>query len=137
MADLACRSERRCATTSVRCSTRLTGAPDAGPGSSSSTVTARSSSLNDDAATWLEDLGGGLPEVVVATQIRAYATGQVRTRARGASGRWLVCHASCLRGVDGRPGETALVIEPATAAELAPLIAEAYELSPASARSPN
>jgi DNA-binding CsgD family transcriptional regulator len=103
--------------------------PDAGPGMLVFDAEGGLVSLNDDAATWLEDLGGALPEVVVATLNRACATGQARTRARGASGRWLVCHASCLREVDGHPGETALVIEPATAAELAPLIAEVYELS--------
>jgi DNA-binding CsgD family transcriptional regulator len=106
-----------------------TDAPDAGPGmllfAPDGTLIAR----NDDAATWLRDLGGDVPEVVATTRLQACADGQARTRAPGASGRWLVCHASCLRGVDDRPGETALVIEPATAADLAPLTAEAYELS--------
>jgi DNA-binding NarL/FixJ family response regulator len=41
-----------------------------------------------------------------------------------------VCHASCLRDADGEFGETALVIEPAQASEIAPIIVEAYELSP-------
>ena len=38
-------------------------------------------------------------------------------------------HASCLRLGDGSVGQTALVIEPARAAEIAPLIVTAYELS--------
>lgn len=46
------------------------------------------------------------------------------------SGRWLVMHASCLRGRDGRPGPTALTIEPAKSAQIAPIIVEAYSLTP-------
>jgi DNA-binding CsgD family transcriptional regulator len=75
--------------------------------------------------------------VVVSTLMRARAIAEERERhgARArlrsrASGRWLVCHASCLRGPDGALGHTALVIEPATAAEIAPMITQAYELSP-------
>ncbi len=101
-------------------------------------------SLNDDADAWLEELTSDwdqtedclrLPMVVLTTMLRARAIaeqrehGQARVRLRGASGHWIVCHASCLRTVDGDVGETALVIESAPAAEIAPLIAEAYELS--------
>jgi DNA-binding NarL/FixJ family response regulator len=45
-------------------------------------------------------------------------------RSRG--GIWLLIHASCLEGADA----TAVVIEPAKASEVAPLIVEAYELTP-------
>jgi DNA-binding CsgD family transcriptional regulator len=45
-------------------------------------------------------------------------------------GRWLVVHASCLRGPDGKPGPTALTIEPAKSAQIAPIIVEAYCLTP-------
>jgi DNA-binding NarL/FixJ family response regulator len=38
-------------------------------------------------------------------------------------------HASCLRGRDGRPGPTALTIEPAKSAQIAPIIVEAYGLT--------
>ena len=46
------------------------------------------------------------------------------------SGRWLVCHASCMRSPDGSLGQTALVIGPAPASEITPLITQAYELTP-------
>ena len=52
-----------------------------------------------------------------------------RVRLRTAAGRWLTCHASCLHGADGSPQSTAVVIEPAAAAEIAPLLADAYELT--------
>ncbi|MHA4817579.1 LuxR C-terminal-related transcriptional regulator [Streptomyces aculeolatus] len=52
-----------------------------------------------------------------------------RIRLRTAAGRWLTCHASCLHGADGSPQSTAVVIEPAAAAEIAPLLADAYELT--------
>jgi DNA-binding CsgD family transcriptional regulator len=110
-------------------------------------------SFNDDALTWLDELppiwadepgftdagapfGIALPILVVGTVMRARAVaddryhGPARARMRSAaSGRWLVCHASCLRRADGSLGNTALVIEPAPASEIAPLIAEAYALS--------
>ena len=53
-----------------------------------------------------------------------------RTRARTRSGVWLLIHASCLRGADGIAADAAVVIEPAKASEVAPLIVEAYELTP-------
>jgi hypothetical protein len=100
-------------------------------------------SINDDGVAWLDELAGDLagdarfgvklPMVAVSTLMRARARtpGPARARMRSnASGRWLVCHASCLHGADGGVGNTALVIEPAKASEIAPLITEAYELSP-------
>jgi DNA-binding CsgD family transcriptional regulator len=103
-------------------------------------------SVNDDARAWLEELprdspacdSFALPLPMVAAgalvQARAIALerdhGTARARIPSLAGRWLVCHASCLRGPDGEFGETALVIEPAQAAEIAPIIVEAYELSP-------
>lgn len=55
--------------------------------------------------------------------------GPAAVRLRAASGRWLSVHASCLRGVNGRPGPTALTIEPAKSAQIAPIIVEAYCLT--------
>ncbi len=103
--------------------------------------------VNDDALAWLEELpaelderdafGVRLPMVVVGALMRARAIAADRdprsARARlrsSATGRWLVCHASCLRGADGAIGNTALVIEPATASEVAPIVVQAYNLSP-------
>ncbi len=112
----------------------------AGPGLALFDARGELSSLNEDARVWFEDLADAqgamqLPIVALSTVTRAQAMarrgerGRARSRARGASGRWLVCHASCLRTVTGEPGETALVIEPAKAAEIAPIIVEAYQLS--------
>lgn len=56
--------------------------------------------------------------------------GPATARIRSQSGRWLVVHASRLRGPDGRPGPTALTIEPAKSAQIAPIIVEAYSLTP-------
>jgi DNA-binding CsgD family transcriptional regulator len=109
-------------------------------------------SVNDDALTWLEEIawldhhpkgfqhkttpfGVRLPMAVVATLVRARAIDRhedhraARTRIHAKGGRWLVCHASCLRDANGTIGNTALVIEPATASEIAPIIVQAYQLS--------
>jgi DNA-binding CsgD family transcriptional regulator len=81
--------------------------------------------------------GVRLPIVVISTLMCARAVAarrenrpaRARLRAPG-SERWLVCHASCLRDADGRLGDTALVIEAAQAAEIAPIVVQAYALSP-------
>jgi DNA-binding CsgD family transcriptional regulator len=57
-------------------------------------------------------------------------SGPATARVRAVSGRWLTVHASCLRGADGRPGPTALTIEPAKSSQIAPIIVEAYALTP-------
>jgi hypothetical protein len=113
-------------------------------------------SLNEEALLWLEQLawldrrrpeveeiasGVHPPLVVTSTLMHARAVaeerehGASRARMRSGTGRWLVCHASCLRDEKGELGTTALVIEPAQAAEIAPIIVEAYDLSPGSRRS--
>ena len=55
--------------------------------------------------------------------------GTARARVRTRRGPWLVCHASCLRDPDGSLGSIAVVVEPAKAAEIAPIIVQAYELT--------
>jgi DNA-binding CsgD family transcriptional regulator len=128
------------------------GSGNPGPGLMLFAASGELISVNDDAHVWLDELAGHdkvpagfdgeatfgvrLPVAVVGTLIRARAIaegrqhGQARARLRSpASGRWIVCHASCLRGPSGEIGNTALVIEPAKASELAPIIVEAYELS--------
>ncbi|MFF8814824.1 LuxR C-terminal-related transcriptional regulator [Streptomyces pactum] len=77
-----------------------------------------------------------LPVCVVATALQARAVaegrdrGAARVRVRTVDGRWLVCHASRLTGADGAPGPIAVIIEPAPAADIASIIADAYELTP-------
>jgi DNA-binding CsgD family transcriptional regulator len=103
-------------------------------------------SINDDALAWLDELppepgrshafGVRLPMVAAGVLMRARAIaegrdhGRARARLRsGATGRWLVFHASCLRHAGGEIGNTALVVEPANASEVAPIVAAAYQLS--------
>jgi DNA-binding CsgD family transcriptional regulator len=122
------------------------GAGDRGPGLLLFAPGGELISANDDALAWLEELPADagvteafsvpLPMVVAGTLMRARAIAEARdhgiARARVRSrttGRWLVCHASRLRDGDGAPGCTALVIEPAQASEIAPIITQAYELS--------
>ena len=102
-------------------------------------------SVNEAAREWAEELPEGVcyrsmgiqvsTEMLVCVgQARVVAEGRdtsgARLRVRGRSGRWLLLHASCLSGPDGAPGHTALVIEAAQAAEIAPIIVEAHQLSP-------
>ncbi|WP_406271035.1 helix-turn-helix transcriptional regulator [Nocardia sp. NBC_00881] len=80
-------------------------------------------------------LGVRLPIWVVGTAVQARAVASerdgrtARVRIRTRDGGWIACHASCLSGPDGLPGPTALIIEPAPASDMAPIIAEAYGLS--------
>ncbi|WP_137994292.1 helix-turn-helix domain-containing protein [Streptomyces vilmorinianum] len=121
--------------------------PDAshGPGLLLFDVTGALLSANDDALAHLEDLPPGpsvpspmglrIPAWVQSTAMRARAIaqerdrGQARVRIRTRTGRWLVCHASCLRQADGTLGASAVVIEPAKTSEIVPLIVDAYELT--------
>jgi DNA-binding NarL/FixJ family response regulator len=84
-------------------------------------------------AAWQQQYSMSVAHAVVA-RAGAVAEGRDRgpasARLRAASGRWLVLHASCLRGPDGRPGPTALTIEPAKSSQIAPIIVEAYSLTP-------
>jgi DNA-binding CsgD family transcriptional regulator len=101
-------------------------------------------SVNDEAQAWLDELPsepgvatdhGVVPVWMLITVFRAAAIrhgagdGTARTRVRTRRGRWLVCHASCLRQTDGSPGTVAVVIEPAQPAAIAPIVVEAYELT--------
>jgi len=120
------------------------GALDA-PGVMTFDASGALTSINDEARQWLDELPRSWfprgpidenpPNWVVATLARARAVteerdrGAARVRLRTRSGRWLVCHASTLRDADGAIEASALVIEPAQAAEVAPIVAEAHELS--------
>jgi DNA-binding CsgD family transcriptional regulator len=95
-------------------------------------------SLTAEAEAWLEQLpmdcqpGVTLPRdaYAVVACARAAAAGRSagvpRARVRTRDGRWLVLHASCLRDGDGEVRQTALSIEPAPAAEVTPIVLEAY-----------
>ncbi|MER7348256.1 helix-turn-helix transcriptional regulator [Streptomyces aurantiacus] len=80
-------------------------------------------------------LGLELPIWLIGTALQARAVadghdrGVARMRIQTTEGRWLTCHASCLTGPGDVPGPVALVIEPAAAADLAVLIAQAYGLT--------
>lgn len=104
-------------------------------------------SMNDEAEAWLRLLPAaaqcpsGNGDLSISTDIlnvvnRARAVtagldgGVARARLRAASGRWLVIHASCLRNAAGVAEQVAVVIEAATASEMAPIIVEAYALTP-------
>ncbi|MFC6288055.1 LuxR C-terminal-related transcriptional regulator [Nocardioides sp. GCM10027113] len=60
---------------------------------------------------------------------RGHDEGPVRVRLRDRGGRWVVLHASCLDEHDG-DGPVVVVVEPAKSAEVAPIIVEAYGLTP-------
>lgn len=60
---------------------------------------------------------------------RGHDEGPARLRLRDRGGRWIVLHASCLDESDDT-GPVAVVVEPAKSAEIAPIIVEAYGLSP-------
>ncbi|TQM45654.1 helix-turn-helix domain-containing protein [Pseudonocardia cypriaca] len=121
--------------------------PDApGPGLIIFDQYGAATSINDEAREHLAGLSPGpsipsalgvrIPICIIGTALQARAIangrdrGRARTRIRTAEGRWLACHASALTGPGGRPGPIALVIEPASAADLAMIVAEAYELTP-------
>jgi DNA-binding CsgD family transcriptional regulator len=119
-----------------------------GPGLMLFAPTGELESMNDDAHAWLDELppdaGSGVqagrvrfPIAVAAAVMRARAIvqerdhGSARARVRSTrSGRWLVCHASCMRDARGAVGHTALSIEPAKGSEIAPIVARAYDLTP-------
>jgi DNA-binding CsgD family transcriptional regulator len=95
----------------------------------------------DGSSPWLEvlaepasqDLRAPVPIIPLLARARAVAAGhedgEARLRFRDRTGRWLVLHASCLAG-RAADGTVAVVIEPAKSAEVAPIVIEAYGLSP-------
>jgi DNA-binding CsgD family transcriptional regulator len=103
-------------------------------------------SLNTQAEAWLRELQpttalgrqcqDALPTefLTVSARARAIAAGLdggvARARIQSRTGRWLVVHGFSLRDADGDAGRTALVIEPARGSQVAPIIVEAYDLTP-------
>lgn len=109
-------------------------------------------SFNDQAEAWLSELpppvaadwdaanrvGSKIP---IPTEIRTVVglthaiaagveRGVARARQQSRSGRWLVIHGFLLRGSQDAARRTAVVIEPAKASEIAPIIVVAYDLGP-------
>jgi DNA-binding CsgD family transcriptional regulator len=111
-------------------------------------------SANDAATRWLTDIYGtdgstdwfellaglnspdvdaAIPIIPLIARAHAVAAGrdprEARSRLRDRSGRWLVLHASVLES-SANEGNVAIVVEPAKSADLAPIIVEAYGLTP-------
>ena len=99
-------------------------------------------SVTREAAAWLDEMDSvtRLPtgtELVMPVEVQAYAAHVRGAAARGGvpehpparvrtrSGVWLLMHGSMLEGTD----QLAVIIEPAKAADVAPLIVEAYGLT--------
>jgi DNA-binding CsgD family transcriptional regulator len=115
---------------------------DRGPGIVVLDVDGRPLSATREATAWLDDLdptltGAAMSEFPLPFEAHAYVA-QVRAsagdhggsrvaraRLRTRTGVWLVMHGSMLEGTD----DVALVIEPAKANDIAPLIVEAYGLT--------
>jgi DNA-binding CsgD family transcriptional regulator len=87
-----------------------------------------------EAATrWLDDLGGApdeLPATVYAVARRALHSvdDAAFARVRGASGRWMVLHGAAVSGAGA--ARVSIVLEPAHPERLAPLLMQAYALTP-------
>lgn len=114
---------------------------DGAPGILMVTAEGELESATPPAQEWLEQLTDdpqglapmGLPAAVHAVAMRALADGSdphvARVRVRTSGGVWLTLYASPLPGADGAR-RAAVVIEPARRAEVAPVVAQAYDLSP-------
>jgi DNA-binding CsgD family transcriptional regulator len=79
------------------------------------------------------DLEAAIPVIPLLAKARAVAAGRVdgqaRLRLRDTAGNWVMLHASALAG--GTGGDTlAVVVEPAKSADIAPIVIEAYGLTP-------
>jgi DNA-binding CsgD family transcriptional regulator len=119
------------------------GGHDPGPGLIELTDTLEVAAVNDAAAAWLDELdpdgaarGAQLPHAIhaVVAQLAALdadpcSAAAPRLPVRTRAGRWLVLHASHLRGDSAEP-RIVVIIESAKPLELAPLITRAYGLSP-------
>lgn len=77
---------------------------------------------------WLDPFDGQPPPAVFAVAATARGGGEARSRVQTPAGHWLIVHGARL---DGDPlDRTSVIIEPARPADLIPLVAAAYDLSP-------
>jgi DNA-binding CsgD family transcriptional regulator len=95
----------------------------------------------DESTDWLEILGAldspdieaAIPILPLIARAHAVAAGrdarEARLRLKDRAGRWLVLHASVLDGLSAE-GHVAVVVEPAKSTDLAPIVIEAYGLTP-------
>jgi DNA-binding CsgD family transcriptional regulator len=101
--------------------------------------------ITPSAEHWLKELtdgNPGLPDAVrsVVAYVRQLHDSDIpddripRARVRGTSGRWLAIYASRTRETDSPSANTAVIIEEAKPSQIAPLIIDAYGLSPREAR---
>jgi DNA-binding CsgD family transcriptional regulator len=119
-----------------------------GPGTALFDTTGTLCSFDEQADHWFTELAGPgwdggdgrelPPQLATITAVLAQAHavaarrdhGPTSARLRSASGRWLAVHASYLHTPAGEPGPVAVVVEPAKSAQIAPIIIEAYRLTP-------
>jgi DNA-binding CsgD family transcriptional regulator len=94
-------------------------------------------SISPEAEHWLAELDGRVHELPVAVTAAAAQLRRLNVspaeglKVRTRSGRWLAVHASTLSGVEQ---QTAVVIEPATSAQLGSLLLDVHALTPAQQR---
>ena len=74
-------------------------------------------------------IGPAVPLWLRVTVFRAAGSGTARARVRSRDGAWLTCHASSVRR-RGEDDEVVVVLQPAAAAEIAPIAVAALELTP-------
>jgi DNA-binding CsgD family transcriptional regulator len=118
------------------------GDPDS-PGTALYDAACRLLSFDDQAHHWLSEIAGDdwrdvrpalTPVVAAVARAPMVAAGRERgpasSRVQAPSGQWIYVQASCLSMPDGSPGPIAVTIGPAKSSQMAPIIIEAYGLTP-------
>jgi DNA-binding CsgD family transcriptional regulator len=118
------------------------GDPDS-PGTALYDATGRLLSFDDQADRWLTEIAGTgwrdappalSPVIAAVARAPMVAAGRepgpASTRIRTQGGRWIYVQASFLQAPDQSSGPVAVTIGPAKSAQIAPIIVEAYRLTP-------